>query len=1112
MSLRDELIVLLVCGAELCFSVTPEQFLRPGKADRPETWFHFIGGNVSTAGITADLEAISGAGISGVQLFHGQFGGKWPGVTLQIKCLSPKWDDVVSHVAKECERLNLRFTMQNCPGWAMAGGPWIKSEDAMRILVWRRVDLRGGGTVDVAIPHPEKTKETWRDYHDIAILAFRTPEGDSEADLIPSGVKSNCKTTNWDNWLKKGAAAVIPASTDTRIEVTFPKPVSLRSIVLPPIRVMAHSWCYAPDTDIRVEHLQGNTASEVASLSLPSSNWQDRQPMTIACGETVGDRYRITFRNAHELHLRGVRFLSAARKENWEGEASWTLRKIVRRNYPSQSQFSWIPKGGVTNVTDFFDLDGRLQWNAPKGKWTVLRIGHVNAGRKNGPAPANATGWECNKLSAEAAEKHFDGYIGRLTEWRKGPIHGKLDGVLLDSWECACQTWSKGLEEEFEKRNGYSLLPWMPALFGYVVDDPGMTSRFLRDWRDTLGKMITENFFGAMARLSHKRGMEISFETAFGDVLTGDIMEYYKYADIPMCEFWRPLTENHVGSDEFKPIFPAASAAHLYGKKRLAAESFTSFKLTWDEKLRDLKHVANQHFADGVTHIIFQAYTHNPSLDGPPPGSSLGSGIGTPFLRKQTWWSAMPEFTSYLTRCGQMLEAGIPVTDVLWYLGDELDHKPAQNTPFPDGFRYDYCNPDALVNRLSVKDGKWRTPEGLSYRLLWFPNSEKMLPGTAEKLLEGIEKGATVVLSSLPIENPSLRGGKEGDLELKKLAEQLRGEPDPQFSNARKIGEGRLFVGQSLRKVLDSLYWAPDVQQSNIRWIHRRDREKEWYFVAPKSPDGFSGKIGFHATGRVELWNPETGDVEPCSLARRKSSVTWIDMDLSPSESRFVVFYPALEENVRIVNVEHDGQPVTSWGTSSCTVNGDSVIAWGNGVYRVTKSDHSVCTNTVRNAMRMALPGTWNVNFPDGRGAPSLVRMSSLVPWKEMNGTIEARSFSGTASYGIDFALRQLRPNQVVYLDLGRVESIATVFVNGRRIKTMWAYPYRADITYAIKPGINRLTLEVTDTWHNRLVFDAGLPEKERRTWTIGGPSKDAPLVESGCLGPVYLYRGVLIQ
>ena len=120
-----------------------QNFVTPDRVHYPETWFHYIGGNVSHEGITADLEAIASAGISGVQLFHGQFGGRWPATTDSIACLSEHWDAAVRHTAEEAKRLGLRFSMQNCPGWAMAGGPWMKPENAMRTIVYSRADVFG---------------------------------------------------------------------------------------------------------------------------------------------------------------------------------------------------------------------------------------------------------------------------------------------------------------------------------------------------------------------------------------------------------------------------------------------------------------------------------------------------------------------------------------------------------------------------------------------------------------------------------------------------------------------------------------------------------------------------------------------------------------------------------------------------------------------------------------------------------------------------------------------------------------------------------------------------------------------------------------------------------
>ncbi len=227
--------------------------------------------------------------------------------------------------------------------------------------------------------------------------------------------------------------------------------------------------------------------------------------------------------------------------------------------------------------------------------------------------------------------------------------------------------------------------------------------------------------------------------------------ECNKFADLPMCEFWQPRMENFVGSFNFKPIKPCVSAARMYGKRRIGAEAFTSFNLTWAEHPGMLKAIANMHFAEGITHLFLHAYTHYPRSDALPPGTSLGSiGVGTPFDRGQTWWKHMPEFTGYLARCGYLLEHGNPVSDVLWYLGDELDHKPLETAPFPAGYRFDYCNPDALLHRITLSDGRWVTPEGISYRVLWLPDCPRMLPETLEHILALVQQGATL---SAPLPN-----------------------------------------------------------------------------------------------------------------------------------------------------------------------------------------------------------------------------------------------------------------------------------------------------------------------------------------------------------------------
>lgn len=1051
-------------------------FRNPQKVFHPETWFHFIGGNVAKPGITADLEAISGAGISGVQFFHGQFGGAWPGVEPQIQCLTESWDDAVRHAATESQRLGLRFTMQNCPGWAMAGGPWITPDKAMRHLVWSRTDVAGGSNLSLSLPQPQPSQEDWRDYREVAVVAFPTPDDDSGKALTPVSVKSNRENLPWEKCLRgeqDGQIVLQPGKEPDWVEVSFNDTITLRTLEFPSVQSFNHQWNYVPGVTITVEAVLPDGRKLAAKHEMPQSNWQGNKPISLACSEIPAQTYRITIDHRHTMNLASLQLFTAARKNNWEAEAAWVLGGLDRAEQPRQTKSTWIDPARIVDLTARMDAKGQLNWQAPvvpNGRWTVLRWGHVNTGRRNGPAPAEATGWECDKLSPIGADTHFAGYIGRLSA-KNGPVSdGLLKGMLCDSWECETQTWTPGMDTQFLRLRGYPLLPWIPALAGYVIGDPETTGRFLRDWRATVNDLVVTNFFGRMATLAHERGLAVSYETASGDVFPGDILEYYKFADVPMCEFWQPRMESFVGSFDFKPVKPCVSAARMYGKPRVAAEAFTSFNLTWKEHPGMLKNIADMHLAEGVTHLVFHTYTHNPRTDFLPPGTAFGSGIGTPFLRGQTWWNCMPEFTEYLARCSYLLERGRPVSDVLWYLGDEQDHKPPQNAPFPSGYRYDYCNPDALLNRLTVRNGRIVTPEGLEYRLLWLRDCPRMLPETLEKMVALVKKGA-VIVGDRPQGLATLSGGTQAEKRFHDAVEMLWGPntTTTMFNKGiRKVGKGKVISGTSLHDVLTNLKIRPDVQGDGVVWTHRQTDGADWYFVAAPSADGFHGTLRFRATGAVELWNPITGQTTPADVQRREGGTSLVALDLPASGSVFVVF-------------------------------------------RAGQADRTLIRPVVA-PRSVPVEGPWKLAFPAGWGAPESMTLTQLTSWTDLNLSPEARAFSGTATYTTEFTLPALTNGMRAELDLGRVEVIASVQINGQPAGTLWTPPCRLDITRLLKPGVNRLTVAVTNPWFNRLAYDAGLEEKERKTWTISGPGKSSPLIPSGLLGPVIVRLGQTLQ
>ncbi len=1077
---------------------------------------------------------MAGAGLGGIQLFHGK-GQPWPDVSPQIQCLSADWDGMIQHVGNETQRLGLQFTMQNCPGWAMSGGPWIAPRDAMRHLIWSRTDIAGGPS-NVQLMQPQPSDEDWRDYQDVAVLAFPTPVGDTGHELVPIELVSNRKELPWSDLLagkENTKIEIKPGKERVWLEMVFPETVYLRTIDLPPIEILMNRRCFDPDSAIRLQAFVGGQWSDVARRDIPRGVWQDRQPeieLTLAFPDVKAKRFKLVFENKHPMTLTYMRLFSGARIHNWRAQAGYVLRNQDRSIEITQDPHAWMRSGTIIDLSSKMDVSGNLAWHAPAGRWTIVRFGHVNTGAKNKPAPPEATGFECNKLSSRGADAHFAGYIGRVSK-PGGPVDGKLDGMLIDSWECYTQTWTDEMEQEFLNRRGYALRTWLPALAGWVVDDHQTSERFLRDWRATISDLLVDNYFGRLAELGQKRGLKLSFETAVGDISPGDILQYYGKADIPMCEFWQP-NDPHWGGFETKMIHPTTSAAHIYGKPVVAAEAFTQIGIKWDEHPFMLKHQADRHFAKGINHLIFHTYTHNPKTDA-VPGTSFCGRIGTPFLRGQTWWKHMPLFTDYLARCAFMLQQGLPVSDVLWYLGDDLDHKPRQDTPFPDGYQFDYLNQDALMNRIKLVDGNLQTPEGTSWKVLWLApdQCQRLTPATLVRLKELLQAGATVI-GPAPRVNPSLEGES-----FSKLVETLWGST-PSVAGDRRIGKGRLLWGGSLADALAKLGIEPDVMCArSATWCHRRDGDTEIYFVAADRIAALNANLGFRATGIPEFWDPMTGNTRLIQLYHQKDGRTTIPMELPAAGSVLVIFRKG-ESVPSFIKIARDGgilvdasnaknvdqgavypnfgltpkdalQPWVEPTPPQCSIIGNQLLAWENGTYAITGDDGRSSLVTIDDTCSCALDSPWTLSFPQGWDVPERIDLPVLKPWSVLEDPA-TRTFSGTATYHTEIQLDVPDSSTRLLLDLGRVADIAEIAVNGKQVVALWAPPFRADITPFVKDGVNEIEVKVTNTWRNRLIYDASLPKAQRRTWTYSEPKANEALIEAGLIGPVVLRTGKL--
>lgn len=1021
-------------------------FRSPPRENRPETWMQVSGGNAGKAGMTLDLEAISEAGFGGIQLFHESFGpaGLWPGVADPIPCMSANWNDFIGHVGDECRRLGLRFLMHSCPGWSMAGGPWIPVDKAMRELVISRAEADGGAVVRVG--RPAKADDApWRDYRDVRVIAFPSPDGDVLNPLVPVAVRGtptrNSRTvrnyysdpvvtappdderTTASNWWSAVAGdggrrfAFTNENAVAEVEIDFGREVTARTLELSPVQRFNHFWSFQPDVAVEVCAKFGDGWRRVSLRKMPQATWQDEKPISLALPCTKARMFKVRLHHVHPLVLSSVKLYSGARPDNWESESARTLRSLMPDGDVPVDAAACVDPASIVDLTDRLRDDGSLDWTPPPGRWTVLRIGNVNSGIRNHPAPPEATGWECDKLSPAGADAHYDGYIGKLTA-KGGPLaDGKLAGFLMDSWECEAQNWTPGLDRAFRERRGYAIDAWWPALFGYVVKGRRETSLFYRDWRETLGDLVFENFYGRLAARAHANGQVITYETCGGDVLPADPMKHWKYADVPMCEFWRPRTRTGgVGSPDYKAVRPCVSAAHIYGKRRVAAEALTMTGCDWSkEYLREYKADLDHYFAQGITHMVFENYTHNPQTDAfLPPGASFSPIIGSPFLRGQTWWGQMRSFTDYLARCSYMLESGKHVADVLLYLGDRVDHKPPHHLPFPSGMCYDYLNRDALLERMEVRDRLWTTPEGLSWKALWLYDEKDLRPETVAKLEDAARKGAKVI-------------------------------------------RGDIFEGVA------ALGLKPQVKaDARLLWQHRRTASEEIYFFAEEDGEPFSAEVSVEGVGEVLLADPVSGRVEPARGVSFGDGYATFCLDLHRAGARFVV------------------------------------VRKGAAVARPAAP-------AAPSAAPHAIAGEWTLTFPKGWGRDEPVKTDRLVSWHELPGDEEARSFSGTVTYSIDFdASKEMAAAGRATLDLGRVETAARVRLNGRDLGLAWTWPYSFDAAGVLVEGRNHLEVDVTGTWHNRLRFDAKQPAEKRKTWTLGWPDPSATVPQdTGLFGPV---------
>ena len=745
------------------------------------------------------------------------------------------------------------------------------------------------------------------------------------------------------------------------------------------------------------------------------------------------------------------------------------------------------------NLDEFTTDDTVIEWEVPEGTWDVISFFMCNTGQPLMVPSPNSSGLMIDHLSRRATKIHFDTILDRL-EKISSPEH-RMKFLEVDSYEVWEATdWTPGFIGEFKTRYEYDPTPFLPLLQGYTSKDSVFGKRFLGDYRRLVSDMMIENHFAQSSDMAREKGMLMFAEAGHGGSARVDPLKALGNSHIPMGEFWNRR--------RFWVTKEAASAAHIYGKKVVASESLTGWN-HWQHGPTDFKQLFDIVFCAGLNQVFFHTFAHNPEIAGKP---GFVYHAGEHINVNTTWWRMARPFMDYLSRCSYMLRQGNFVGDACLYYGDQAPNlvparridpnikpiyddslclhcgkpKPIDPGELP-GYDYDYINADIITSMLTAENGKLVLPSGQSYRVMLLPDRDDISLEVLKSLEKLVSDGA-IVIGPKPVRTTSLKNYPECDEEVKELADKLWGDCDGEKILSNNYGNGTVYWGKSLKEALEDLNIPPDFEvkgidnsDHHIDYIHRKTETEDIYFVSNSKPEEEKVTCVFRVDkNRVpEIWDAETGliqrEVEYSAVGNGIS----IEFNMDPLASRFVVF------------------------RNKSTGKNDPGLGYDLqfGFHRKTTDE----TNEV-----LDISDNWDISFDPEMGGPESYQMEKLTSWSEIEHE-GIKYYSGSATYSREFTAGEelLSEETEAYVVFGDIHEMARISVNGNDCGIVWIPPYKARVTPFLKAGTNRITVDVVNTWNNRIVGDIRNPDKQPFTRTNAKArfNEDNPLLKSGLMG-----------
>jgi hypothetical protein len=698
---------------------------------------------------------------------------------------------------------------------------------------------------------------------------------------------------------------------------------------------------------------------------------------------------------------------------------------------PLKTLMAYSDSKTILDITGKVDANGKLNWTAPAGKWTLYALFEGLHGKMVERAAPGGEGYAIDHFSASASKNYFK----KFDEAFKGRDISYLRSFFNDSYEVddakGQGNWTPEFFSEFKKRRGYELQDHLPALFG--KDNADNNSRVIYDYRSVIDELLLENFTIAWKKWAGSRGKMVRNQSHGSPANTLDL---YSVVDIPETE----------GTDILRFKF-ATSAANVMGKKLVSSESATWLNEHFLSSWGDVKKTIDLYFLGGVNHIFYHGTEYSPK-DAPWPGWLFYAAVH--FQPTNPQWKDFHTLNEYITRVQSFLQAGKPDNDVLLYYPiidrysepgnallqhfdgmernfEKTDFEHVSKWMVDKGYSFDFFSDRQLQNFMNA--GSTLISGGNTYRTILLPANKLISEKSFQKLLNLAKQGAQILIyKNLPQDIPGF-----GQLDSRrKTFQQLTGQLNFKDEGSLKkavVGKGSFVMGDDI----DALLVAANARKESLAdkglsVLRRKNTDGIVYFINNRTENSFNDWIELNQqTASVVLFDAMTGKSGLANWRKTGKGSIEVQVQLRSFESVIIQTCTSKKTGPAFLYTEPIGQP-------------------------------------------QEIKGEWTIDFLDGGPTmPTKMIADRLYDWAELD-TSEYSDFSGTAKYSISLD-KPLGKSTAYLLDLGKVHETAEVFLNGKRITTLIGPVFQCVIPASAFQSTNKLEIIVANLMANRIAY-----------------------------------------